>query len=42
MEEFNDNIDAPIGITSPQDCTNGKDEIDVGTEGNQMKINDKT
>ena len=40
MEEFNDKIVAPMDAISSQECTTEKDEMDVGTKGNQMKIND--
>ena len=40
MEEFNDKSVAPIDANSSQDSTIRKDEKDVGTKGNQMKIND--
>ena len=40
MEELNNQSDAPIDATSPQEDATEKDEMDVGTKGNQMKIND--
>ena len=40
MEESNDQSDEPIDATSFQDCTTEKNEMDVGSKGNQMKIND--
>ena len=40
MEELNNQSDVSIDAASLQDCTTGKNEMDVGTKGNQMKIND--
>ena len=40
MEEINNQSDAPIDATSLQDCTTGKNEMDVGTKGNLIRIND--
>ena len=40
MEEFNNKSDTPIDAISLQDCTTEKNEMDVGTKGNQMNIND--
>ena len=40
MKEFNDKIEAPIDATSPEDGATEKYEMDVGTKGNQMNIND--
>ena len=40
MEELYNKSDASIDGTSLQDCSTGRNEMDVGTKGNQMKIND--
>ena len=40
MEEFNNKSEAPIDAISSQDCTTEKNKMDVGSKGNQMKIND--
>ena len=40
MEEFNNKSEAPIDAISSQACTTEKNEMDVGSKGNQMKIND--
>ena len=40
MEEFNNKSEAPIDDISSQACTTEKNEMDIGSKGNQMKIND--
>ena len=40
MEEFNNKSEAPIDAISSPDCKTEKNEMDVGSKGNQMSIND--
>ena len=39
MEKFKNQTEAPIDAISSQDCTTERNEMDVGTKVNEMKIN---